>query len=356
MNTAQVNTGGRKQYIDFAKGIVAISVVIGHLVPFNGLIFRWIFGFHMPFFFLLYGYMQKNAMPAFGDFVRRKVKRLLIPSWCYRFVYHIILGKLILQHTFSVKQILFTVFWDPYGEWFLPVMFWVSIGMYLYVYWLKKLNNMRLSIVLTAILVSTMTLCRSKFPLHNSPWIPFQLDGGALALTFAIIGYWMNRFDILQICLTAFQKISRKVVRFGVMAGALGIYTFFSLFNTFENYVNMADNECGNDVVTYFMASVLMFLILCIIGNLINRPNGRIVRWTCLMGKHSMLIYLGHIVANRVIGLFARETIDRILGILSVDSNSLACYGLIQSVFYFVVSMAALTVISLCLDRYNRKK
>ena len=91
MNTAQVNTGGRKQYIDFAKGIVAISVVIGHLVPFNGLVFRWIFGFHMPFFFLLYGYMQKDSMPAFGDFVRSKVKRLLIPSWCYRFVYHIVL-------------------------------------------------------------------------------------------------------------------------------------------------------------------------------------------------------------------------------------------------------------------------
>ena len=351
MSTVYVNSGGRKQYIDFAKGVVALSVVIGHLVPFNGLTFRWIFGFHMPFFFLLYGYMQKESLPAFDKFVLNKVKRLLIPSWCYRFVYHIVMQALFQHEVPSLKKILFTVFWDPYAEWFLPVMFWVSIGMYVYVHLFKKINNIKLSAILSVFFVSIMTLCRSKFPFHNHPWIPFQLDGGALGLTFAIIGFWLKKYDVLSVCMAAYRTVSAQIARIGIFVGAIGVYTFFSLFNTYENYVNMADNECGNDVVTYFVAAVLMFMILFVSGNLLNESKDNVVQWTCLLGRHSMLIYLGHIMANRVIG-------QLLIFLANIGLEITFHLSIFSMAFYFGVSMTALTGICLLLEKGSmfRKK
>lgn len=56
------NTKKRFEQIDIATGIVILLVVIGHLVPFNGYVFRLIFSFHMPYFFLKSGYFSKRKI------------------------------------------------------------------------------------------------------------------------------------------------------------------------------------------------------------------------------------------------------------------------------------------------------
>ena len=45
----------RVEYIDIAKGIALFLVVWGHLVPDDSTVFRIIFSFHMPLFFILSG-------------------------------------------------------------------------------------------------------------------------------------------------------------------------------------------------------------------------------------------------------------------------------------------------------------
>lgn len=41
----------RDNKIDLLKGIGALSVIIGHLVNYNGLLKTYIYAFHMPLFF-----------------------------------------------------------------------------------------------------------------------------------------------------------------------------------------------------------------------------------------------------------------------------------------------------------------
>ena len=51
-------TKKRIDWIDVAKGIAIILMVIGHIIPFNNLIV-WIFSFHMPLFIILSGVTYK---------------------------------------------------------------------------------------------------------------------------------------------------------------------------------------------------------------------------------------------------------------------------------------------------------
>ncbi len=68
----------RIDWIDWAKTIAITLVVFGHiLMPFS----KWIFGFHMPFFFMLSGFLQKKRT-AHAEAVN-SAKSLLLPYVIY---------------------------------------------------------------------------------------------------------------------------------------------------------------------------------------------------------------------------------------------------------------------------------
>lgn len=66
-------------WVDSAKGLGVLLVIIGHLLYSSDIPFlnRWIYSFHMPLFFFLAGFLQKKHLH--DDFVFRKAKRLLVP-------------------------------------------------------------------------------------------------------------------------------------------------------------------------------------------------------------------------------------------------------------------------------------
>src|SRR5574338_650499 len=70
----------RVGYVDIAKGIGIILVVMGHndfalISPFAH---KFIYSFHMPMFFFMSGMFFKPDLP-FWNFVRQRVKKVLIP-------------------------------------------------------------------------------------------------------------------------------------------------------------------------------------------------------------------------------------------------------------------------------------
>lgn len=56
---SRLNKNDRIAWIDIAKGITIILVIIGHVVPFDSATRNVIFSFHMPLFFILSGYTNK---------------------------------------------------------------------------------------------------------------------------------------------------------------------------------------------------------------------------------------------------------------------------------------------------------
>ena len=75
------NSIGRIQWIDIAKGIGIILVIIGH-VSINANINDFIYSFHMPLFFIISGFLYKPKK----NFVKNKVRSILIPYFVFSIV------------------------------------------------------------------------------------------------------------------------------------------------------------------------------------------------------------------------------------------------------------------------------
>ncbi|EJT01675.1 nodulation factor fucose acetyltransferase NolL [Rhizobium sp. CCGE 510] len=81
--------------LDFAKGILIILVIFGHLLQYifyqgdgfwDSACFRWIYMFHMPLFMAISGYLCRSALLSkpFRQAIVDRVMQLLVPTlfWC----------------------------------------------------------------------------------------------------------------------------------------------------------------------------------------------------------------------------------------------------------------------------------
>lgn len=69
----------RKHWIDWAKVFGIYLVVLGHSLNGSMLLWKWIYSFHMPFFFVISGYLDKASNTDIVDYIKKASKRLLIP-------------------------------------------------------------------------------------------------------------------------------------------------------------------------------------------------------------------------------------------------------------------------------------
>ena len=80
----------RIAWVDFAKGFIIILMVLGHAV--HGDVQKFIFVFHMPFFFVMAGYLLNfekwGGVKNYNAFVMKLVKRLLLPYYLAQFLWY----------------------------------------------------------------------------------------------------------------------------------------------------------------------------------------------------------------------------------------------------------------------------
>lgn len=70
----------REHYIDVAKGVAMLLVIIGHITIIPSWLYAWINSFHMPLFFFLSGTVYNPyKYDKFKDFFKAKFKGLIIP-------------------------------------------------------------------------------------------------------------------------------------------------------------------------------------------------------------------------------------------------------------------------------------
>lgn len=180
----------RIEYLDIAKGIGMILVLLGHLQ--NDTVFSfsphilslcsWIFSFHMPFFFIISGMLiciKKDNEKDLHEFIKKRFHSIMIPYFWFSLIYiGIVLYSLLITKVVPLKT-LFIQLWyviSMYGMnvlWFLPALFAAEV---IFVFITKHFKGRRSVITIIILVLAAITLNELRAFLPNNPELFTRID------------------------------------------------------------------------------------------------------------------------------------------------------------------------------------
>lgn len=241
------NAGYRLAYIDIAKGILIILVVVGHVVTGSNFItkvmIRVINSFHMPAFFIVTGILVNNdklRTKSFWVFLKKKAVRLLVPYVVFELVGMLWQMFLLHQNTIDFSTVIrkiLTVECYVGADWFLVALFFAEM----LIYGIIKFTDKKWYI--------PIAVCSFLLMLYlpDGMWILANSRKIFAALTFILIGMqWRALF-------TRDSMIYAMICTIGLLAGcALNSGTPSINLRLFENPILfLICGICGTYVVLF---------------------------------------------------------------------------------------------------------
>lgn len=354
----------RFDFIDIAKGIGIILVVLGHAIRDEmrvdmfayDYIYKICYIFHMSFFFFLSGYTYKLSKNKYGAGVGQIVKRsksMLLPWVLYSaFIYVIFeiainfpLTSGILKgagyENISVGSYLVTILqannpW-AYHLWFIYVLFIISV---------------------IVILCDMAFKDKSKYVLCSLSVVCLVLIG---AVSFSGLGKWWGLcsyivryipFFTLGYMLDVKKIASEKWKIWQYIPAILGVAYIFirAIFFAGDNGNSIkGETQLIRTVVLYLAYTLLPFVMfmLCKLSFALSKyENNFIVKYTKLFGKESFYIYLWH---QPFCCAFLGLVLYNKMGLPAIVSV------IISSVLSFVVPFVVLWAKNKALDIFKKK-
>lgn len=237
-------------WIDWAKAFGIFLVVLGHIhYPKNFVDIQYaIYGFHMPFFFVVSGYLYKQNNNI-KTVILSNIKGLIIPFILYNIIVCVLFYipdfflKLITKEDliFYTKN---TLKGKPYMFsntcWFLLALFWAKI----ITYFLFKIRKTLLIILLS------ITIAFLGYYIHNILHLNlyFFISQGSLAVPFLITGYYLKEYKILD------KLFKSKFIPIALIVFLSPIYLFLSFKFRVLLFINC-------DLTTFPLLGITMSLI-----------------------------------------------------------------------------------------------
>ena len=251
----------RIKWIDTAKGIGIIAVILGHLYVHKFSIA--LYAFHLPLFFFLGGYTLKTDRP-FGTFLKKRVLSLLVPYifaaaiiCVFFFVRDCVMGnsQAIRYLLYNIKTVIIQK--RKWSLWFLSVLFFLCV-----IYYPLHKRGPKTLTVATAILFA-LGLCYNK-------WIrtalPLNLDIVFVASPYFATGVLAKEYALVDkyILKTSGKKAG---VLFAVNLVVAAAATWISYAVTGER-LDLCYSELGVVPLTYIAAltaiAAIIYLCSCI--------------------------------------------------------------------------------------------
>lgn len=274
----------RLDYIDIAKGICILLVVIGHILQFNlcgtasDTVFDFIYCFHMPVFMLLSGYIASLSRDKIdrhnvGVYIKKKFYSLVIPF----FVWGLIVMPFIVsrQPLRDFCDVFLTLLSNPsIGAWFIIVLFCIQIYYLCFcllsnVY--KKTTWMNESIACCMVIgiLAYLTTMMENIAVLGGVKIYLSVR---YVLSF-FVGYFFQRY---------LQKMvfNNIVLLISIIIFAIFIKKFS--FGATPLYIQLLLSFC---------ASIIILNLSKVIA---NYNQGRTSEYLIKFGKNSLVIYLTH--------------------------------------------------------------
>lgn len=185
-------------WIDSAKGIGVILVVMGHLLYDSNIPYlnQIIYSFHMPMFFIISGYLQKKDIP--NDYLIKKARKLLIPFISFIIPWELFYWGIIMRQSTSIVAILFDAFYvkgtiSNCPLWFLIILFEIYVILYV-----TKLPQRSLKVLLLSLLFFEAL----AFVVYQTNIIYFHVFGinrCLVCIGFYIVGMIISRYSEFNI-------------------------------------------------------------------------------------------------------------------------------------------------------------
>lgn len=300
----------RENWIDAAKGIAILIVVLNH----SGLVIPgvnfWGGMFYVPAFFLLAGYTYAPKEETLGNFIKRKAKRLLVPYFGVNILLFLFfLGKDLLGGSFQPAKSLisflgilygrnqlikggegFVVFEAPIPDvalmpnlnaptWFLPALFLVLAGADILFRLMKGRKKVSLFVAFSALMMLIYH--------YLSPFLlPWCIDILPYLLALFLMGYGIKEERL-------FEKLDGLpfVRRCGIVCGILVLTAAAGLFN---GSYNLSLSYFGKTVSACIVSAVGSTCLLMLLLRRIEKNMPKITALMGRLGRHTLSILCWH--------------------------------------------------------------
>lgn len=287
----------RIEYIDIARGIGILLVVMGHndfalVSPFA---YQVIYSFHMPLFFFLSGYFI-NTTIGFWDFFKKRFNSLLKPFLFTLFLIYfgsLSFGKMGFETAILriVKSLYGTGRYIDWVQlWFLPHLFVVSLYAFVFYALMKKVHHqyVRWAILLLTLGIAGLFL-QSFYPFPLSLagksyelWgLPFSLDLVLLSGFFFILGSETRQITSEQI--------------FGNWVFLIVTGTAMILLNIFFSARIDLNTRTYESFVVNTAESITGILFVLAVSRQIELHAARLASFFKYVGRISLIILIFHV-------------------------------------------------------------
>ncbi len=289
MAVSEYNTMGKRiDYIDIAKAIGILLVLLGHLIPdgYNSLK-SVIYSFHMPLFFILSGMTLKDL--NFTIFAKKRFYSVLLPYLLWAAIFS----------KFSFKNCAYIIYGSNESLqragsnamlWFLVSMFIGSIVSWVIIHLFG--GNKKIVAVFAVVLffISWVANYFHDFVTVDGfgLGLPLALDVSLLSASFILAGNLLPAIQIQK------MKLYHKALSGGVLllTSLLGILEGRS---TETGYPQMATYSIGNPLLYWIVgitASVGVILLSSVISDILK--EGVIHKVFLTLGRNSMVMFVLH--------------------------------------------------------------
>ena len=198
----------REKWIDNAKGIAMLMIILGHVVGGSPKV-HWVYGVHLVVFFLLSGYLFRKV-PVTREFLNKRFSRLMVPYFytCAAILITDVLaawGTTTVNVTSIISRDLLRSFFasgaiTSFGVidlgtrigaiWFLPAIFFAMLFFQLVLNFCG--DRYDLAGLYTAV-IAIIGYVSARFI-----WFPFSIQSGMMGTFFLWIGYTIRRYELLS--------------------------------------------------------------------------------------------------------------------------------------------------------------
>jgi fucose 4-O-acetylase-like acetyltransferase len=280
---------GRIDYIDSAKGICMLLVVMVHTgvpEPLPGL-----YELDVPAFFVFSGYFFRSD-GGFRAFLMKKVWRLLVPFSAFYLLSYAVFYSLLavypaassMTEARGILDLVMQKSWFNGPLWFLPCLFWMQLMAYL----LCRVPGVVLR-VFSAFSLGVSGLLLS----HEGVYLPLALDTALTACPYFFAGVLCRHYGVFGLG------------RFSA-AGACLLTTLVWLVSG-QMIIGLSTNSYDGEVLPIYVLPSLFALSLVSLSRHLLHPWERLMPF---IGRHTMYILCMHHLVYRPVKLVLSRWLD----------------------------------------------